>query len=228
MDNESYYESVADMFFWLQIHEILKLDSIDYLHPLVKPLRQILKPKSRFKETFKFFSNNSRVTKFTIQILRIFLENIGISLEKRRLAYNERIYLIEGSGLDEIRGLNDDYLIKDWFLNRYREYGKPLNCGIYKITCIATGHFYIGSSQRIKTRFGNHIFILKNKNHPNFKLQELWDLHKETFTFEILDLTTDYKNKERQLIKDFKKSPLILNYPTQRIIKVTFIPRNFD
>lgn len=60
--------------------------------------------------------------------------------------------------------------------------------GIYKITNIESGKFYIGSSKEIETRFTDHKNDLRKNNHSNIILQRSWNLHGEDkFTFEIIE-----------------------------------------
>ena len=61
--------------------------------------------------------------------------------------------------------------------------------GIYKITCLSTGKYYIGSSLNIKGRFLKHKSDLKIQKHGNKHLQKAWNKHGATnFTFEILQI----------------------------------------
>jgi len=62
-----------------------------------------------------------------------------------------------------------------------------LNCGIYKITDVSTGKFYIGSSNDLKNRKSLHFFQLRNKKHKNIKLQRIFNKGRE-LNFSILFL----------------------------------------
>lgn len=66
---------------------------------------------------------------------------------------------------------------------------KMKKCGIYKITNLVNGYFYIGSSVDINSRFGNHRYTLRNNNHNNPKLQNAWNKYGEqNFVFDIIKL----------------------------------------
>lgn len=60
--------------------------------------------------------------------------------------------------------------------------------GVYKITNIINGKYYIGSSMYIKGRWNEHIRCLKNQTHDNRYLQRAWNKYgRENFSFEILE-----------------------------------------
>lgn len=65
------------------------------------------------------------------------------------------------------------------------------NCsGIYKITQRNTGHIYVGSAINIYSRCEVHLSCLRNKRHPNRKLQADADkFGLDSFEFEILEVT---------------------------------------
>lgn len=64
--------------------------------------------------------------------------------------------------------------------------------GIYKIICLPTGKFYIGSSVSINRRFKDHARSLKDNEHRNMCLQRAWNQYgKENFKFEILETIYD-------------------------------------
>src|SRR4051812_32328914 len=62
--------------------------------------------------------------------------------------------------------------------------------GIYKITCITTDKFYIGSTSfSFFMRFRDHYYKLKNKNHVNKKLQRSFDKYgSDSFMVEIIEV----------------------------------------
>ena len=61
------------------------------------------------------------------------------------------------------------------------------NCGIYKITNVVNGKYYVGSSIKLSGRIARHKRELRNNVHPNSKLQRSWNKYGESnFTFEIL------------------------------------------
>lgn len=60
--------------------------------------------------------------------------------------------------------------------------------GIYKITNIHNGKFYIGSSKNIKKRISTHKTQLRKQAHPNIILQRAWNKYGESgFVFEIVE-----------------------------------------
>ena len=71
--------------------------------------------------------------------------------------------------------------------------------GIYKITNIITGDFYIGSSKDIKRRWKNHKYYIKCKEHPNNQMY--LDMQKygvDKFVFEILEEAEIVHLKEKE------------------------------
>jgi len=63
-----------------------------------------------------------------------------------------------------------------------------MTCGIYKITNIKNGKFYIGSSENVEERWSGHKSELKRGKHVNRHLQYAWNKNgKESFIFEILE-----------------------------------------
>ena len=79
--------------------------------------------------------------------------------------------------------------------------------GVYKITNIITGEFYIGSSCNIKQRWASHKIPSAHKKHPNSKLyQDMASYGLNNFTFEVLEETTDLHNREQYYIEQLKPS----------------------
>ncbi len=65
---------------------------------------------------------------------------------------------------------------------------KEQKLGIYKITNKINQKFYIGSSERIRGRWVEHLYLLRSNQHTSTHLQNAWNLYKEeNFTFEILE-----------------------------------------
>ena len=61
--------------------------------------------------------------------------------------------------------------------------------GIYKITNILNGKFYIGSSKNLVKRFYEHKLFLRNNTHTNTHLQNAWNKYgEENFKFEIIEV----------------------------------------
>lgn len=75
-------------------------------------------------------------------------------------------------------------------------------CYIYKILCVSTNKFYIGSTNSYNKRFREHKRNLIRKIHSNSKLQNAWNKYKqENFKFiilEQLDCTKEEKLKKEQ------------------------------
>ena len=69
-----------------------------------------------------------------------------------------------------------------------------MKSGIYKITNIINGKFYIGSSKEIEKRWDDHKQYLRGKYHDNPKLQHAWDFYGEDkFRFDIIEEVNDEK-----------------------------------
>ena len=67
--------------------------------------------------------------------------------------------------------------------------------GIYKITCIATGKFYIGSAKDIHRRLARHKSDLSRDVHHNTLLQRSVNKYgKDMFEFEILEFIDDVES----------------------------------
>lgn len=74
-----------------------------------------------------------------------------------------------------------------------------MKSGIYKITNIKNGKFYIGSSKDIEFRWGEHKKHLNGGYHINKKLQNAWNFYgKENFEFTIVELVS---NNEELLLE---------------------------
>ena len=74
--------------------------------------------------------------------------------------------------------------------------------GVYKITNIITGEFYIGSSNDVKRRWATHKCPFTWERHPNVKLYKgMASYGLDNFTFEILEETDNLKEREQYWIK---------------------------
>lgn len=79
--------------------------------------------------------------------------------------------------------------------------------GVYKITNIITGEFYIGSSKDIKRRWADHKCLSMWKQQPNSKLyKDMASYGKDKFIFEVIEETTDLRNREQYYIEQLKPS----------------------
>jgi group I intron endonuclease len=65
----------------------------------------------------------------------------------------------------------------------------PNASGVYRITCIITGKFYIGSSVNLRDRWYEHSSQLRRNTHHSITLQRAFNKHgKDAFVFEVLEL----------------------------------------
>jgi hypothetical protein len=62
-----------------------------------------------------------------------------------------------------------------------------IDSGVYKITCVNTGHFIIGSSIDCKNRLREHFIELEKNKHWNTHIQNRYNKHKEGWIFEIIE-----------------------------------------
>jgi GIY-YIG catalytic domain len=59
--------------------------------------------------------------------------------------------------------------------------------GVYAIRCMTTGQVYIGASEHVGGRVGQHFSLLRAGRHPNRLLQRAWAVHGESaFNVEVL------------------------------------------
>jgi len=64
----------------------------------------------------------------------------------------------------------------------------PNTGGIYKITCVLTDKFYVGSAKNLRIRRKCHFRDLQKGIRTNPKLQHAWNKYgSESFTFEVLE-----------------------------------------
>lgn len=79
--------------------------------------------------------------------------------------------------------------------------------GVYKITNMITGDFYIGSSKNIRDRWFTHRAPSRWVQCPNSKLyQDMVQYGRDNFEFEILEETTELKLKEQYWIEQLNPS----------------------
>ena len=79
---------------------------------------------------------------------------------------------------------------------------KKIKSGIYKITNLVNGKFYIGSANNIYARWKGHKTSLrsKTKNHHSIHFQRAWDKHGEkNFVFEIIELVENFADDKKIL-----------------------------
>lgn len=72
-----------------------------------------------------------------------------------------------------------------------------MSAGIYRITCVPTGRFYIGSSVNISARFNGHKRSLNRGCHHSRFLQRAYNKHgADAFKYEILAFIHDRNERE--------------------------------
>lgn len=70
----------------------------------------------------------------------------------------------------------------------------PAQSGIYRITCLANGEFYVGSAVNMRKRQYKHLWHLRHNSHGNYRLQKIYNEHgAQLFIFDVLE----YCNRER-------------------------------
>ena len=71
--------------------------------------------------------------------------------------------------------------------------------GIYRITHIDSGRFYIGSSVNIRQRWWGHQHDLRTKRHKNSRLQNYWNKYGEAaFRWEVVEEVEKLSLNERE------------------------------
>jgi len=71
--------------------------------------------------------------------------------------------------------------------------------GVYRITCLTTGDFYVGSSAYVQSRKSEHFQRLRKQAHANVHLQRAFNRYgEETFVFEVLERPPVEKLIERE------------------------------
>lgn len=69
--------------------------------------------------------------------------------------------------------------------------------GVYKITCVPTGRFYIGSTYDFDKRFYWHRCELSARRHHSRALQSAWAKHSpDAFSFDVLVVCDDRASRE--------------------------------
>jgi group I intron endonuclease len=80
-----------------------------------------------------------------------------------------------------------------------------MKAGIYKITNIANGKVYVGSSSNIAGRWRQHASTLRLGKHANPKLQHAWNKYgSDAFTFDVIETvdTADLLIREAHHIRE--------------------------
>ena len=96
--------------------------------------------------------------------------------------------------------------------------------GVYAITNILTGKYYIGSSVNIDQRLINHFSQLRSGNHCNSELQKDFNEHGESFFqgYKVLECLSD----EELIIKEQYYITLLDNVYNKRSSKIGSTARN--
>lgn len=77
--------------------------------------------------------------------------------------------------------------------------------GVYKITDLKNGIFYIGSSTNIYFRWKRHLSQLKNNNHCNLWLQKIYNRYGEkNLSFEVIEFCENMKEREQYYLDTLK------------------------
>lgn len=91
--------------------------------------------------------------------------------------------------------------------------------GIYKITCLANGHFYVGRTIDYAKRMRQHQVDLKSGNHKNQRMQHCYDKYGAgSFRYELIKETTNDLTEliqaEQEIIDANIGSPECMNINT--------------
>lgn len=78
-----------------------------------------------------------------------------------------------------------------------RRFESPV--GVYRITCLANGLIYVGSSCQLRGRGNEHLSHLRRGVHGNAHLQHAWSKYgADQFVFEVLEYCTKEDQVERE------------------------------
>lgn len=111
----------------------------------------------------------------------------------------------------------------------FRFEGNSKKGGIYKITNIFNGRFYIGSAKEFKNRWVNHYSSLKKNKHHNKFLQNDFNKYGEKmFLFEVIEVMENHSTEQRRLREQYyidqffnniEKKELFFNLSKKTILK---------
>lgn len=96
--------------------------------------------------------------------------------------------------------------------------------GIYKIICRKNNRSYVGQSNNVLSRMGDHVRQLERGSHSNKALQSDYDLYgADAFDFFFLEHTTDYERREAHYIARTVVVDESLVYNTVRKVDGTLV-----
>ncbi len=225
--------SFGEKLFNVGFAQLLLFDEIhgglSQLHYFFEKINKHSKSRTYLFSTIGVRKNKKKYESSPIKLCKTFLKAIGVETKqgnRRRISGKEQSpFKVNNSELTEVRALvllRDRQGVVRWFNTRFEE-TRP--CGVYRILHKPTGQFYLGSSCKLNLRIKQHLTSLKNGEHSNLELQNLWNESvEEDFSFEVLKLTTDYKSEEKKLIAETDKNFLLNrqgNDLFQREVKIT-------
>lgn len=89
------------------------------------------------------------------------------------------------------------------------------NGGIYKIINTSNKKIYIGSTKSFKKRYIQHLSKLTTKSHPNKHLLASYELNKELFQMDVIEVITDFSTllqKEQEYILKYDTTDNTVGY----------------
>ena len=98
------------------------------------------------------------------------------------------------------------------------QYVNPANyvSGIYKITSIASGHYYYGSAINLRKRCGCHLYSLRANSHSNKYMQNVYNKYRNRlWLFEVIEFIPPQvallKAVEQVYLDKYVGTPLCMN-----------------
>ncbi len=108
---------------------------------------------------------------------------------------------------------------------------KLITPGIYEIQCISKKKVYIGETEELLARLGQHSASLKQNKHDCRELQEDWNqFGKKNFTFKVICFGNAYSSQimRRKEEKSVIKQKLAQSFLLYNIDKSTSFTRNYQ
>lgn len=92
----------------------------------------------------------------------------------------------------------------------------PVISGVYKIICVKTGKFYVGSAKDIRHRQIQHLCHLRKGDHHCIYLQRAWNKYGEdNFVFEVHKACDNYQEEEKLVLDLLFDTGQLLNTSKQ-------------